>query len=71
MKVKASVKFNTYRCVALGLDKKDFRALQAGKTVDIEKKLVEKHPRAFIEVKDGNKRNSVQSVSDKVGDISG
>jgi len=64
VKVKASELFNTYRCVALGLDKKDFDALGNGKTVDIKKELYDKHPQAFKEVKDGDKRNSLQSVSD-------
>lgn len=64
MKVKASEKFKDYRNKVLGLDKKDFRALQQGKIVDIEKKLIDKHPRAFIEVKDGDKRDSLQPISD-------
>ena len=43
MKVKAKEDFKYYRCNVLGLEKKDFRALQAGKIVDIDKELYNKY----------------------------
>jgi hypothetical protein len=52
MKVKASNNFNTYRCKSLELDIKDFRALQSGQVVDVEKELIDKNPAAFIETKE-------------------
>ena len=51
MKVTASKTFNTYRNAVLGLDKKDFRDLQAGKIVDVKPETVKKFNTAFIEVK--------------------
>ena len=62
MKVKAKKKFNTYRNASLKLPKKDYRDLQAGKTVDIPKNKVDEYPDIYEvvdkqpEVKlDGNK----------------
>ena len=58
MKVKATKEFNDYRCNVLGLDKKDFRALQAGKVVEVKSELVKKYPQIFKVdkgVKDGDK----------------
>ena len=59
MKVTASENFKHYRNAVLGLDKKDFRALQAGKVVDVKADIVKKYNTAFIKnlkegVKDGS-----------------
>lgn len=53
MKVKATDEFKHYRNAVLGLDIKDFRALQAGKVVDVKSELIKKYPQIFKEVKDG------------------
>ena len=66
MKVKASELFKDYRCLVLGLDVKDFRALQDGKEVEITQEQYKKCKAAYTtkEVKkDGDKRNSIQPVS--------
>jgi len=55
---KATELFKDYRNAVLKLDKKDFRALQDGKAVDIKKEIVDKYPYLFEkvkEVKHGNK----------------
>jgi len=49
--VKATKLFKTYRCAVLGLDKKDYRALQAGKAVKVDKKIIDKYPQCFAKVK--------------------
>ena len=61
MKVKATDKFNYYRLIALrGLSVEDFRALQQGKTVDVNKEFYteNKHILEVVktskEVKHGN-----------------
>ena len=51
MKVTAGENFNQYRNIVLGLDKKDYRALQSGKIVEITKAQLDKCPNAYIEVK--------------------
>ncbi len=61
MKVKASPNFNKYRCIVLGLEKKEFRELGKGDIVDIAKAKVDAHPEAFIEAK-GVKDGSTQSL---------
>ena len=56
MKVKANKKFNGYRLITLeGLDKKDFRDLQQGKTVDIPKELYDKRKYLFTLEKESPK----------------
>jgi len=55
MKVKAEEDFKYYRNMVLKLDKKDFRALKAGKIVDINKSKIDDYPYLYKEVKDGNK----------------
>ena len=47
---KATELFKHYRNAVLGLDKKDFRALQAGKAVNVDKELIDKYPYLFEEV---------------------
>ena len=61
MKVKATEQFKHYRNASLGLDKKDFRKLQAGKEVDIPKSKYDEYPHIYKvfkvgaeEVKHGN-----------------
>ena len=57
MKVKAKVKFKSYRNASLKLPVKDFRKLQAGKTVEIKKSDYDKYPDIYEiveEVKNGN-----------------
>ena len=49
--VKATKEFKNYRCIVLGLDKKDFRALQAGKAVKVDKEIINKFPGLFKEEK--------------------
>jgi glutathione peroxidase-family protein len=51
MKVTASENFKHYRNSVLGLDAKDFRALQSGKVVDVKNEIVKNFNAAFIEVK--------------------
>ena len=51
MKVTAGKNFKQYRNAVLGLDKKDFRALQSGKVIDITKGQFEDCPDAYIEIK--------------------
>ncbi len=51
MKVTASKTFNTFRNMALGLDIKDYRDLQAGKVVDVKPEIVKKCKDAYKEVK--------------------
>jgi len=56
--VKATKEFKDYRCIVLGLNKKDYRDLQSGKSVKVEKDIVDKFPHLFIKdkaVKNGNK----------------
>lgn len=48
LRVKATKEFKFYRNQVLGLSKKDFRALQAGQSVEIEEKLINKYPELFI-----------------------
>ena len=57
MKVRANQNFKWYRNISLKLEKKDFRALQAGKVVDIKKEDYEKYAHVYdvIEVKHGDK----------------
>ena len=57
MKVKAKVKFKSYRNASLKLPKKDFRKLQEGKDVEIKKSDYDKYPDIYEiveEVKDGD-----------------
>ncbi len=65
MKVKASRDFQFYRLAVFGGDLKldDYRALQAGKEIDVSESLIKKYPNIFEvnkeppkkkEVKDGN-----------------
>ena len=49
--VKASKEFKDYRCQVLGLQKKDFRDLQAGKAVKVDDKILKKYPQCFIKEK--------------------
>ena len=49
--VKATKLFKDYRCVVLGLEKKDYRALQAGKAVKVDKEIINKFPKLFKEEK--------------------
>ena len=52
MKVKATDKFNNHRLITLeGLSLEDFRALQQGKTVDVNKDLYESNKYIFEVVK--------------------
>ena len=53
IKVKATDEIRKYRCVAIGISKKDFRALQQGKEALIPNSLLKKY-KFFQEVKDGN-----------------
>ncbi len=54
-KVKATDEFKHYHNGVLKLDKKDFRSLQAGKTVDISKSKIDEYPHLYVEeVKYGN-----------------
>ena len=53
IKVIADMGFEKYRCFALGLDKKEFRALQQGKEAEIPILIYEKY-KCFREVKDGD-----------------
>jgi len=62
MKVKASKDFQFYRLMVFGseMKKEDYRALQAGKTVDVSESLLKKYPNIFDkppnkEVKEGVK----------------
>ena len=55
MKVHANDSFKWYRNISLKLDKKDFRALQAGKTVDITKEQYESYPHIYTVVKEAVK----------------
>ena len=56
MRVKANKEtFKYYRCVALGINKKDFRKLQKGDEADVDEKIVKKYPHAFIVFKEGKK----------------
>ena len=59
MKVTAKDNFKTLRNKVIGLPIKDFRALQAGQSVEIKEELYTKF-KNFLnkEVKDGSKRNS-------------
>ena len=50
MKVKATDKFKYYTNAVLKLDKKDFRSLQAGKTVDILKNKIDDYPHIYENV---------------------
>ncbi len=50
MKVKATGKFKDYTNAVLKLDKKDFRALQAGKTVEIPKNKIDDYPHIYENV---------------------
>jgi len=60
LKVKANDSFKWYRNVVLKLDKKDFRALQAGKIVDLKKEDVEKFPHIYEVIQDGNRQDSTR-----------
>ena len=53
-KVKATEEFLNYRNAVLGLPKKDFRALKAGKIVSIPVSLYKKNPGLYKGVKDGD-----------------
>ena len=44
---KATELFKHYTNAVLGLDVKDFRALQAGKAVNVKKEIVDKYPYLF------------------------
>lgn len=60
MKVKAKKGFADYRLLALHpLTKKDFRALQAGKEVDIPEGLYKKYEKIF-EVEKPSKKEEVK-----------
>jgi hypothetical protein len=50
MKVKASKDFQYYRLAVFGKDmkKEDYRALQAGKEVEVFESLYKKYPNIFI-----------------------
>lgn len=61
IKVKATNEFKKYRCQVLGLDKKDYRTLQANKDVAIPIEIYKKYRIVFKEVKDGHKRNSIHT----------
>lgn len=50
MLVKANNNFKDLRNLVLGLEKKDFRALQAGKEVEITKSLYDKFKKYFLSV---------------------
>lgn len=53
--MKATEEFKNYRCVVLGISKKDFRELQAGKDVDVSSAVVAKFPNLFKkEIKHGS-----------------
>lgn len=61
MIVKAKPEFNTLRNKVLGLDNKDYRALQTGDIVDIDEDVYKKFEKFFTihkDVKDGNRRSS-------------
>ncbi len=62
MKVTASPVFNTYRNAVLGLGKKDFRDLQKGKVVSVDKETIDVHPFAFIEVKEAKHGSTKHAV---------
>ena len=49
MKVKASKDFQYYRLAVFGgeMKKEDYRALQAGKEVDVSESLIKKYPNIF------------------------
>lgn len=51
IKVKAGGEFHHYRNKVLGLPVKDFRALQDGKTLLVDRSIYDNHPKAFEEVK--------------------
>ena len=51
MKVKANDKFKNYRNASLKLDKKDYRKLQQGKTIELSKSKIEEYPHIYEEVK--------------------
>ncbi len=53
VKVKAIKGFEMYHNGVLKLPKKDYRALQKGKSVEISESLFKKY-KIFKEVKDGN-----------------
>ena len=56
MRVKAKDNFSYYRLKVLnGLSVEDFRALQQGKTVDIDKEIYGKNKHIFESVKIGSK----------------
>jgi len=46
--VKASALFKDYRNQVLGLPKKDYRDLQAGKLVKVDEKILKKYPQCFV-----------------------
>jgi glutathione peroxidase-family protein len=60
LKVKANKLFNSYRNLVLGLPVKEFRSLQAGKTVEISQSHYDKFKHIYevikkdVEVKDGD-----------------
>ena len=62
MKVKASGTFYQYRLKALGIDKKDFRKIQEGKTVDITTEAFKKCKAAYVEVKEVKDGSTKQLV---------
>jgi glutathione peroxidase-family protein len=51
IKVKAGGRFNFYRNKVLGLPVKDFRALQAGREIEVLQSIVDNHPKAFEVIK--------------------
>lgn len=54
IKVKAWMGFETYRCLALGIGKREFRALQSGREASIPLEIYKKYKKVFQEVKDGD-----------------
>ena len=50
--VKATADLFRYRNQVLGLPKKQFRDLQAGKTVKIDDEDFNKYPRCYVEIKE-------------------
>lgn len=62
MKVKASRDFQFYRLMVFGgeMKKEDYRALQAGKEVDVSESLFKKYPNIFEIVKKESPKKEVK-----------
>ena len=52
--VKATADLFKYRNLVLGLSKKQFRDLQAGKVVKISESDFDKYPKCYVEIKEKN-----------------